>query len=171
MALIVVLNGASSSGKTSIARAFQELAMPRVFLNFSIDSILYALPESTLRRLERGDERADPRTVRGFYACVSALAALGLDLVIDHAMTSEAEAAMLREAVASHQVLLVGLDCAAEVLTERERIRANRRPGMAAAQCERVHQWLEYDLRIDTGRVGVEEAARRIWSAAALPPL
>lgn len=166
MALIVVLNGASSSGKTSIARAFQELA-PRTFLNFSIDSILSALPESTVRRLERGEERADPRTIDGFYACVSALAALGFDLVIDHAMISERDAEMLRAAVAGHDVLLVGLDCPAEVLTARERSRGNRRPGMAAAQCERVHQWLEYDLRIDTATVGAKEAARRI--VAALP--
>jgi chloramphenicol 3-O phosphotransferase len=39
VATIVVLNGTSSSGKTSIARAFQEAA-PSLFLNFSIDSVL-----------------------------------------------------------------------------------------------------------------------------------
>jgi chloramphenicol 3-O phosphotransferase len=162
MSLIVVLNGTSSSGKTSIARAFQELALPRVFLNISIDSILYALPESVVGRLEAGDSRADPRLVRGFYACVSSLASHGLDLVIDHAITSEAEASMLREAVAGHDAVMVGLDCPVEVLVERERARGNRRPGMAAAQCERVHQWVQYHLRIDTSQISVEDAARRI---------
>jgi chloramphenicol 3-O phosphotransferase len=105
--------------------------------------------------------------VRGFYACVRELLALGHDLVIDHAIVTEAEAELLRAAVEGHQVLLVGLDCPVEVLAERERARGDRRPGLAAAQCERIHRWLEYDLRIDSGRVSAEEAARVI--VAALP--
>jgi chloramphenicol 3-O-phosphotransferase len=38
---------------------------------------------------------------------------------------------------------------------------------MAAAQSERVHRWLEYDLRIDTSIVDAEEAARLIAAAMA----
>lgn len=167
MATIVVLNGTSSSGKTAIARAFQEIA-PGTFLNFSIDSILYTLPPSVVARLERGERPADirlPELVRAFYACVRELAALGHDLVIDHAVTSREEAEMLAAAVASHRTLFVAIDCPVDVLEERERQRGDRRIGMAAAQYERVHQWLDYDLRIDSSRVGAEEAARLIVSA------
>lgn len=167
MASVVVLNGTSSSGKTTIARAFQEIA-PRVFLNFSIDSILYALPPASLERLRRGEPAGEVRfleLVRGFCACVRELLALGHDLVIDHAVTTRAEAELLLEAVRSHRTLFVGLDCPAEVLTERERLRGDRRPGLAAAQCERIHQWLRYDLRIDSARMSPEEAARRIAAA------
>jgi len=167
MATIVVLNGTSSSGKTAIARAFQDIA-PRVFLNFSIDSILYALPPHVVERLERGESVPEFRfieMVRAFYACVRELAALGHDLVIDHAVTSEAEAELLRDAIASHHALIVGLDCPVDVLNAREQQRGNRRPGMAAAQSARIHQWLEYGLRIDTSRTGVEEAARMIVDA------
>jgi chloramphenicol 3-O phosphotransferase len=169
VACVVVLNGTSSSGKTTVARAFQELA-PRLFLNFSIDSILYALPPGVLERMKRGEPVGEVRfleLVRGFYACVRELLALGHDLVIDHAIVTEAEAELLRAAVEGHRVLLVGLDCPVEVLAERERARGDRRPGLAAAQCERIHRWLEYDLRIDSGRVSAEEAARVI--VAALP--
>lgn len=164
MACVVVLNGTSSSGKTTIARALQEIA-PRLFLNFSIDSILYALPPGILERLKRGEWAGDIRfleLVRAFYACVRELLALGHDLIIDHAVVTEAEAEMLKAAVEGHQVLLVGLDCPVEVLVERERSRGDRRPGLGAAQCERIHQWLEYDLRIDSGRTSAEEAARVI---------
>ncbi|HVE72520.1 MAG TPA: AAA family ATPase [Thermoanaerobaculia bacterium] len=164
MARIVVLNGTSSSGKTAVARAFQDLA-PGVFLNFSIDSILYSLPPRVLTRLENGEERADPRLVDAFYACVRELARLGHDLVIDHAITSEREAALLREAVAGHATLFVGLDCPVDVLNERESARGDRRIGMAAAQSERVHRWLVYDLRIDTSVTSAGEAARRMASA------
>lgn len=170
MAFVVVLNGTSSSGKTTIARAFQEVA-PRRFLNFSIDSILYALPPSVVKQVERGERTGTdigfPELVRAFYACVRELLALGHDLVIDHAATSQAEAGLLAGALAGHQVLLVGLDCPVDVLTERERARGDRRPGMAAAQSERIHQWLRYDLRIDTSRVSPGEAARLIVAAIA----
>ena len=160
MACVVVLNGTSSSGKTTIARALQEIA-PRLFLNFSIDSILYTLPPSVLQQLTRSDPRF-LELVRAFCACVRELLELGHDLVIDHAVLSQPEAEMLKAAVEGHQVLLVGLDCPVDVLVERERSRGDRRPGLAAAQCERIHRWLEYDLRIDSGRVSPEEAARVI---------
>lgn len=164
MTRIVVLNGTSSSGKTSVARAFQELA-PGRFLNISIDTILYALPPSVLARMQRGEERAGPELGRAFYACVRELAALGFDLVIDHAVTTQTEADLLHDAVTQHDTLIVGLDCPTAVLEERERRRGDRRPGLAVAQCERIHRWLSYDLRIDTSAMDPEEAARRIVAA------
>jgi len=169
MATIVVLNGASSSGKTAIARAFQDLA-PRLFLNISIDSILYALPPDVLERMKRGEPQLRElrflELVRAFCACVRELAALGHDLVIDHAVMTREEADLLMAAVASHRVVWVGVQCPADVLAERERARGDRRIGLAAAQCERVHLWFNYDLVIDTSAVTVEDAARLIVSRA-----
>jgi chloramphenicol 3-O phosphotransferase len=168
VATIVVLNGSSSSGKTSVARAFQEVA-PTLFLNVSIDSILYALPPDVLERMKRGEPQQREirflELVRAFCACVRELAALGHDLVIDHAVMTAAEAELIENAVASHRTLFVGLQCPADVLTERERARGDRRPGLAASQCERVHQWFDYDLVIDTAAVSAGEAARRIVAA------
>lgn len=163
MATIVVLNGTSSSGKTTVARAFQERA-PRVFLNISIDTILYALPPSAFARLRRGDDLFRD-SVRAFYACVRTLADLGHDLVIDHALVSEAEAELLKAAVSGHRVLMVGLECPVDVLEARERARGDRVIGLAAAQCGRIHQWLQYDLVIDTASVSTEDAAERIAAA------
>ncbi|HEY0139319.1 MAG TPA: AAA family ATPase [Thermoanaerobaculia bacterium] len=165
--MLVVLNGTSSSGKTSIARAFQEIA-PRLFLNFSIDSILYTLPPSVVARLERGEpapEIAFLELVRGFYACIRELASLGHDLVIDHAVMTRAEAELFVAAVDRYEVLMVGIECPVEVLAERERLRADRRPGLAVMQCERVHRWFAYDLVVDSSRVTSEDAARQIVAA------
>jgi chloramphenicol 3-O phosphotransferase len=167
MSTVVILNGTSSSGKTAIARAFQELA-PGLFLNFSIDSILFALPPSAIERIQRGAPIEDlryPELVRAFYACVQTLASLGHDLVIDHAVISQAEAELLRAAVTGHRLLLVAVDCPLPLLVERERARGDRRIGLAAAQYERIHQSLSYDLRIDSAELTAEDAARAIVSA------
>jgi chloramphenicol 3-O phosphotransferase len=169
VATVVVLNGTSSSGKTTLARAFQEIA-PNVFLNFSIDSILSALPCSVIERMTSGEDISDirlPELVGAYYACVRRLLELGHDLVIDHAVTARYHAEQLVSAVDSHRVVMVGLDPPAEVVVKRERERGDRRVGMAAAQQLRIHSWLSYDLTIDTSVVSPEEGARRIVDAMA----
>jgi chloramphenicol 3-O phosphotransferase len=167
VATVVVLNGASSSGKTTLARAFQEIA-PKVFLNFSIDNVLYALPASAIDRITSGADITDlclPELIRAYYACVRQLLELGHDLVIDHAVTARYHAEHLVSAVASHHVVLVGLDVPPEVLAQRERERGDRREGMAMQQHGRVHVLMHYDLMIDTSVVSPHDGARRILRA------
>jgi chloramphenicol 3-O phosphotransferase len=167
MARIVVLNGPSSSGKTAVARAFQELA-PALFLNISIDTILYALPPSILERMQRGEKNEGLPfldLVRAYCASVRAIAETGQDLIIDHAVTTRAEAELLLAAVEGHATLFVGLRCATQLLAEREGLRGDRRPGLAESQLDRVHQWLQYDLEIDTAATTPEDAARQILEA------
>lgn len=164
MATVIVLNGASSSGKTTTARAFQDIA-PRRFLNFSIDNILYALPDRDLQRIRSGDDITDlrlPDLVRAFYACVKQLLDLGHDLVIDHAVTASYHVELLDAASAGHERLLVGIDCPPDVLREREQQRGDRRPGMAEQQAARIHALLNYDLKLDSSAMQPGEAAREI---------
>jgi chloramphenicol 3-O phosphotransferase len=171
MSRVVVLNGTSSSGKTTVARAFQEIA-DSVFLNFSIDSILSALPQSAIDRLVAGVGNPRLRVQElniAYYACVRELAALGRDLVIDNAITSRAQAERLVAAVDGHDVLLVAVSAPAEVLAERERARGDRTVGLASRQMETIDHWLEYDVRIDTSVVSPSAAAARILTALQAP--
>src|SRR5688572_30610308 len=140
VATVVVLNGTSSSGKTTLARAFQEIA-PKVFLNFSIDSILSALPARAIERITSGEDISDirlPELVRAYYACVRGLLELGHDLVIDHAVTARYHAEHLVSAVGSHRVIMVGLDPPAEVLVLRERERSEEHTSELQSQSNLV---------------------------------
>jgi chloramphenicol 3-O phosphotransferase len=164
VATVIVLNGTSSSGKTTIARAFQERA-PRLFLNFSIDSILDALPRSARERITAGADISDLRLkelVTAFYACVKQLLDLGHDLIIDHAVVVQYHVDLLRAAIASHDALLVGVDCPPEVLRQREKQRGDRPIGLADLQFQRIHTLLDYDLMLDTSALSAEDAADRI---------
>ena len=172
MPTVVVLNGTSSSGKTTIARALQEIS-PRLFLNFSIDNILSTLPASSLARIERSADISDiplKQLVRGFYACVRALLDNGHDLIIDHAVAAQYHLEALRTAISGHDALLVGVYCDAATLRERERARGDRRIGMAEEQLARVHSLLEYDLTIDSAKVAAADAAREILRALGTSP-
>ena len=145
MSILVVLNGTSSSGKTTVARAFQEAA-PSVFLNFSIDSILSALPPSALQRIGAGKPIPDLRLselVRAFYSCTAELLRLGHDLVIDHAVTARYHAESLLAACEGHETIIVGIECPVSVAREREVARGDRRPGLSDEQYESIHSWLD----------------------------
>jgi chloramphenicol 3-O phosphotransferase len=167
VATVIVLNGTSSSGKTTIARAFQDIA-PRLFLNFSIDSILDTLPPRALKRIAESEDLADlrvPELVKAFYACAGTLLNLGHDLIIDHAITASYHADLLAEATRGHRVLLVGIDCPVDVLRQREAARGDRRRGLAEQQARTIHTRLTYDLFIDSSVTSPEDAAAQIAAA------
>lgn len=173
MSTIVVLNGTSSSGKTTLARAFQERAAS-LFLNFSIDNIFSSLPPSALERVVAGTTIPGLPYLelhRAYYACVRELAALGRDLIIDNAITSRAQAERLVSAIDGHRVLLVAVWCPAEILEQRERARGDRSHGLALRQTGTIDRWLDYDLRIDTSVLTEEEGAERVVAALSDEPL
>ncbi len=57
---------------------------------------------------------------------------------------------------------LVAVRCPLPILEQRERTRANRTPGQARAQLDRVHAHGAYDLEVDTGRLSPIDCALQI---------
>lgn len=168
MARIIVLNGTSSAGRSSVARAMQAFA-PDVFLNFSIDSVLYALPEHILAKIMRGEPapEIDYRSlVTGYYGCIRELAEAGNSLISDNAATTRWQTALLLDAVKEHDVTLVKVHCSVETAEAREAQRGDRRPGLARSQFENVHRWLDYDVAVDTELATPDANARIILEAA-----
>ncbi|MCS6297137.1 MAG: AAA family ATPase [Nitrospira sp.] len=163
---IICLNGTSSSGKTSIAKQLQEL-LPTVYLNFSIDSILYTLPPSAFSRMTHGQDISDlnyPQLVRSYNACIALLAEMGHFLVIDNAMDRTEQAIDLLERVKGYSILLVGVHCSLEELNRRERQRRDRTIGEAAAQFNRVHRGFVYDVEVDSSTKSPSELAVEIMN-------
>jgi chloramphenicol 3-O phosphotransferase len=151
---LILLNGTSSSGKTSIARALQE-QLAVVYLNISIDCVLYALPPSDLQSLMNGikierDEYDYPQMVRGFHAAIAGLLATGNRLIVDNAMTKSEWRVDFDAAVAAHDILRIGVLCDLEIAKKRETARRDRAPGTAAAEFPLVHANMTYDLTVDT---------------------
>lgn len=162
---IICLNGTSSAGKTAIAKQLQEQLLPTIYLNFSIDSILYTVPPSALYRMTHGEDIADlnyPQLVRSFHACVARLVEMGNFLVIDNAMDRAEHAIDLLERVQACSLLLVGVHCSLDELNRRERQRQDRTIGEAAAQFNRVHQGIIYDVEVDSSTKDPSEVAAEI---------
>jgi chloramphenicol 3-O phosphotransferase len=166
---IVVLNGGSSSGKTTIGRCLQEL-LPGLWLMLGVDDLIAAMPERQDEMLitfaPGGGISVGPgfrRLETAWYSGVAAMARSGVGMIIDEVLlgggTSQAR---LRQALRGLEVLWVGVRCDPAVAAAREEGRPDRVPGMAATQAEVVHQGVYYDMEVDTSSTSAADCAGRI---------
>jgi chloramphenicol 3-O phosphotransferase len=178
---VIVLNGTSSSGKTTLAKALQA-RLDGPWLGVGIDTVVFALPRAYLdqplwsevfRYVEAAPRDAAPfriatgelgvRLVHGLHAMVAALVIEGHDVVVDHVLLEPDWLPDLRRRLGDGAALLVvGVRCPLEVVVERERARKDRTIGQAAAQHDVVHRDVAYDLEVDTSVLSPEEAADAI---------
>jgi len=175
--LIVILNGASSVGKTSVATAIQRFAI-RGFMHLSMDIFLAMLPPRSFGTAEGlsfvpvgGDGlevRSGPsvdRVLAAMRQMVADLAARGGNVLVDDVMLGEGDEADYRALLAPFNVKLIGLHASLAVIEARERQRGDRDIGLARWQIERVHRGRSYDLEIDTNTMSANDAARLICRA------
>ena len=162
---VVFLNGASSAGKTSIARALQSVS-PHPFLRLSVDDFLNMLPERHAARSVR-DAAGIPHTavVQGFHKAIASMVATGNCVIVDHVAGDRRE--WLHdciEALRDLPVVFVAVRCDLNRLLEREGNRTDRPPSptLAKAQHHNIHQLMVYDLEVDTTKLSPEACARQI---------
>jgi len=176
MTQVIVLNGGSSSGKSSIARALQDV-MPGLWLTFGTDVLAEALPG-------RGD---DPRsglvleldgtvTVKPefraleeiWYQGLAVMAGRGAFLILDEVLLAGgAGQERLRTLLGDLDVLWAGVHCDPLVAASREAARPDRVRGMAMSQAIAVHAGVAYDVEVDTTNCSANACARRIAEAVA----
>jgi chloramphenicol 3-O phosphotransferase len=178
--VIVILNGTSSSGKSTLAKALQD-RLARPFLAMGIDTLVFGLPHRYLNKpdlwahvfhydyVAERVERITPgplghQLVRGMHSAVAALAHEGLDVVVDHVLLDADWAADLNARLAPFHVLRVGVTCPVAVLEDREASRRDRTLGQARAQSALVHTFMAYDVVVDTSRATPAECAEIIAS-------
>lgn len=176
MPTIILLNGAGSVGKSSVARALQAITA-EPFLHVEMDAFLGMMPERLWdhpdgvifdamqqRGKPRVTVRSGPvadRTLRGMRRAIAAMAREGNNLIVDDVLLGD-ELADYADLLADHTLRVVGLFAPLNVLEERERRRGDRRLGLSRAQYDCVHLGKRYDLQLDTSVATPAECARMI---------
>jgi len=183
MSHVVLLNGVSSVGKGSVAKALQTIAT-RPMLHVQMDAFLEMMPPGTFGApagytFETSLEGGKPVTaitsgpilataMRSLRAAVGAMAEVGADLVVDEVMWDPADLADYRRRLAGHAFHAVGLFAPLEVIERREQARGDRTLGLARWQYDKVHGGMAYDLELDTSLASPEALAGRIKEAFGL---
>jgi chloramphenicol 3-O phosphotransferase len=184
---VVVLNGTSSSGKTTLAAALRRRleADDECWVVYSQDDFTAKLPPSWIKAgkhvgrhakdgfvLELNDGAFELRVgpvghaiLAAYRGAVATAAHAGLNVIVD-------EVTMKQEEWDDWQVRLDGIDTtwvrvelALDEVERREAARGDRTPGHARYQVDIVHRFADYDLVVDTGALDPDAAAAVVASA------
>jgi chloramphenicol 3-O phosphotransferase len=148
-ATIILINGASSSGKSTLCRALQA-RIHQPFWHYSIDHFRAGvLPWDRIKTGEFPWSSLRPAFFEGFHRCLPALAGAGNHLIVEHIIENDAWLIHLVRLLAPFDVFFVGVHCPLVELEARERRRGDRRIGEARTDFETVHVNRSYDFEVD----------------------
>ena len=131
---IILLNGASSSGKSSLARAVQA-RIEEPFWHISIDHLRDSgvLPTARIRAGEFRWATMRDAFFEGFEQSLLAYVRCGNNLIVEHIMESRAWLLRLAGLLVGQDAFFVGLHCDLVELERREIARGDRRSAMPGA--------------------------------------
>jgi chloramphenicol 3-O phosphotransferase len=180
---VVILNGTSSAGKSTVVQAFRDLMVNECWVATGLDAFLAMfpgawftspanpgahgaagfafLPDGRGALIATSGPDAE-RLLSGYRRSVAALAHAGNDVIVDEVMVGCNAWADWDDALTGVDALWVRVECPLEVCIQRERDRGDRLIGLALGQHERIHNGVRYNLVIDTAERSPEENARII---------
>jgi len=175
---IILLNGASSAGKTAVARFLQE-KLEHPFVRLDVDDFVGMFPpqyQGQGKNARNGIDQSEPFSqnslvrlgphgkafLSGFHHCAAAFANQGNKLIIVHLFLEREWLLECARVLKNFRILFVGMNCDLPVVEAREHKRGDRTPGFARSHWELVHGNQQYDLIVDSTRQSVDECSEII---------
>jgi len=163
---IILLNGVSSSGKSTLGLALQDVLPEKYFL-FSQDGFSESWPYKYWKNDHDG---IYIETMEYMNKTVQMLAKSGVNIIIDHLFLDNkkenATGPIVLKNCIEHfydfQVFFVCVKCDIEELDRRERWRGNREVGTAERQLKELYPKDNYDLIICTSTFSTIDCAIKI---------
>ncbi len=151
---IILLNGTSSSGKTSIALELQKTLDESYFLQ--------SLDEFVKKINLNGNGAEFSNLVFAFHNVILAFSTSGINVIVDHVLEMEEWRSHFLKTMMDTPVKYIKVECDFDVIENRERKIGNRKLGLAKLQNMVVHRGIKYNLEIDTTNLTPQESATRI---------
>ena len=175
---VIVLNGGSSSGKSSLAICLQK-RLSGTWLTLGIDDLIRALSHGPTDTTAAGTLEFKPdgsiavgqafrRAQASWYEGLAAIARAGTGVIVDEVFLDGGDSqGRLRAALHGLAVIWAGVRCHPETAEARELRRPDRTKGLAKDQAERVHEGVSYDIVVDTTDTSTSECATLIVATLA----
>ena len=186
---VVILNGTSSAGKSTILQMFcaARASVGDLWIPIGTDDFNAKLPEQWFSAGDfegpycRDGVRLEPaaggvqvrvgdvgrRLQSAYHRTVAAVAKVGFNVVVDDVAIDQADVLDWEEALDGLRVDWVAVRCDALVAQAREQARRDRYPGLALGLSEIVHRYAQYDLELDTTQSGPEDSCARLIAMVA----
>lgn len=180
---VIILNGPSSVGKSSIIRAFQAQQVTP-WLGMGIDNFFVGvLPpkfyledkpehrlvmhgiasedkEGKLFTLEVGPE--GQKVIKGMHRAIAAYAREGNNVIVDYIQYDPAWITDLKEVLNGINVVWVAVTASLQSIEQREKQRGTSPAGHARSHYHTVHQGMKYDVMLDTDVLSPEQATNKV---------
>lgn len=159
---IIILNGASSTGKTTLAYTLQA----------KLDEIYYRLSLDDFMKMVDGQKMHDDFFIRlseiltTMHHTIRLFSDRGLNVIVDHVLLETPEERFSTPEIVTllndYPVMFVRVDCNFPELERREQERGDRQIGQLKWQLEHMHSYDMYDLRVNTFKQDIDECVRQI---------
>jgi chloramphenicol 3-O phosphotransferase len=184
---VIILNGPSVSGKSSIQREFQSLMMPDLWIKLGIDNlfdkpmpditaenILFWQSKNPIRWIETTKDEHENSIITLFtgqqgekvaYGMNSALAAYaheGCNVIVDYIAYKKEWVDDLRKKLTGIKTYWVKVSIPLTVLEEREAARGTSPKGHGRSHYDSVYWDLDYDLEVYSDKERAVEIAKKI---------
>ncbi len=153
---VIILNGASSAGKTTLSRCLQS-TFSEAYLVCSLDAFWNMTPYD----IPAGSKNF-PNMKLALAKSVKALAETGHNVIVDIVFCGEKTYREMISELSQLNLTLVKVECSLAELEKRELARGDRKIGLASLQYESVHRGVLYDLTVNTENHSPEQCAQAI---------
>ncbi len=185
--IIIVLNGPSGSGKSSIQKEFQKLMMPNLWIKVGIDNLFdFPMPDITPENMNIWQSKNPIRWVKtskdkdnknvitlftgeqgekvayGMNSAIAAYAQNGCNLIVDYITYKPEWLTDLQNKLKNIKTYYIAVEISLDILEKREQVRATSPAGHARSHYATVYGNVNYDLKVNSGTDSAQEIVRQI---------
>lgn len=157
---LIILNGASSAGKTVLCKKLQEV-LDEPYIHLEEDCFVFNTYHDRFLDGELGPQ-IFKKTMLGYYRSLRAFLSAGHNILADTGFYTPELLHQCINELRDESVWLVGVHCSIEELERREKARGDRQIGLAKEQQATLHNSVIYDIEVDTSVSSLEECAMTI---------
>ncbi len=158
---IIILNGVSSSGKTTLAKAIQ-VRSPIPLYKLDIDDFILMSPEK-FNDYEHNDFSVQYAFASKIFHVVKLFSDMGFDMVVPQMFFKNTDTLKeFKVLLKDYPVLIVNITCPVEELNKRELSIGDRNPGSAEEQLQLLETQFDNSITVNTFESTNEECAEMI---------